>query len=75
MTAIDLSEFQVTRPGPTCGIVTLEAALGDEYPTLLAAIAEPAIQGTEISRWAKKRGIALSAYVVNRHRRGDCGCS
>lgn len=63
-----------TRPGSRCetGVfLRLHPALAD---TVIEAMADDTIQGKAISRWLANKGITLSFWSINRHRRGDCGC-
>lgn len=72
---VDLSEFAALKrdKGPRC---TLEkpGLKPADAEKLKAALAAPSITSVAIARWLENHGMDLTAYVVQRHRRGDCRC-
>jgi len=72
---VDLSEFAAHKraKGPRC---TLQkpGLKAPEMEKLEAALAAPSITSVAIARWLEDHGVELTAYVVQRHRRGDCRC-
>lgn len=75
--APDLSEFEsyAGRKGPRCGVAIALDQLSDaDRRDLLAALAAPHINAPQIVKWARKRDVGLSNYVVGNHRRGACSC-
>ena len=72
---MDLSEFAAHKraKGPRC---TLQkpGLKAPEMEKLEAALVAPSITSVAIARWLEDHGVELTAYVVQRHRRGDCRC-
>lgn len=72
------AEKNQTATGPTCGMASVLAALGDEAPALKAALADPAYQHTQIGRVLRARGFNIGDSTIGRHRKGrehgGCHC-
>jgi len=63
------------RRGPRCTMgLAIEAMNEKDREDTLAALAEPGILGTAISRVLKAHGFDVGADTVNRHRRRVCSC-
>lgn len=63
------------RRGPACKIGLI---LGDMTPEdredLEVALADIVFPGTGIARALQSEGYEVSTQMIQRHRRGDCGC-
>ena len=73
MSLTDDIEASKRRPGGTCTVPAVLAALGDERDELIAALASDA-PATAIARALSLRGHDIAGYTLNRHRQGDCRC-
>lgn len=73
---VDLSEFlNLSRPRSSCVVAAALAGLADEERAqLVAALAEPAITHTAISKWLKAREQKSSEQTIRRHRNRECCC-
>jgi hypothetical protein len=72
-----LADIAAQEPlkGPRCSVaILLDTLDAQDANDLRSALANPAYQGTSISRALKGRGINLSPHSLVRHRRGDCLC-
>jgi hypothetical protein len=79
MTDVDLSEFvALSRPKRMkCGVYhALQGRKPSERRQLEAALVADAatIKHSAIEAWLAARDVKLSAYAINRHRRGACSC-
>ena len=67
-----------TLPGPSCGVAIALEDLDADDPEFARQVREclehPRVQSTDLARVLKERGIPLSHYTIQRHRRGDCSC-
>ena len=62
--------------GPRCTVsVLLERLPKAERAELLAAIGDRSLASATISRALASLGHTLPQFVLQRHRRGDCGCN
>jgi hypothetical protein len=73
--ATDLAEFFTLNreKGPRCTLESVSLK-SEDTAKYRAALAEPAITTKAIATWLRERGIKVSPYTVQRHRRGDCRC-
>lgn len=74
---MDLSEFEahIVLNGPRCGVGKVLARLGaKDRAKLEAALKATHLPNTAIARWGKGKGEHLTAEMVGRHRKGECGC-
>ena len=75
MKLADALAQEATLPGPKCGIHTALQALSEEdRGTLMAALENRDVTGAAISRALATIGHKMTAFTVNRHRKGDCSC-
>lgn len=76
MTLADaLASAERTAPGPRCGVAKVLETLGEaDRKTFLAALDNPAVEASTLSRALRNEGIRLGYQTINRHRRGDCWC-
>lgn len=59
----------------TVGIILRQYAEKDpDREALMAALSDPTIYGTSISKVLKSRGLEVGAQAIQRHRRKACGC-
>ena len=70
----DTQKRPVVRKGPPCSYKLL-GLREEEQSALEEALAKPEITGKAIERWLSTKGADWRHFNVNRHRRGDCGCS
>ena len=73
MSLTDDIEASKRRPGGTCTVPAILAALGDEAPELLAALESDA-SSMSIARDLAKRNLRIGDYTLTRHRNGTCRC-
>ena len=71
---VDIPERAVVRKGPLCAYKLLRLGR-EEQSALEEALGKPEITGKAIERWLLTKGADWRQFNVNRHRRGDCGCS
>jgi hypothetical protein len=62
------------RKGPPCKYQLLGLSASDKS-ALDAALERRDITGKAVEVWLSGKGIDWRQFNVNRHRRGDCGCS
>ena len=61
--------------GPRCTVgLTLDRLPDEDQAKLTAALDSPHIQGANIFRWLKARGIHIEQKTIQRHRRKECRC-
>lgn len=61
--------------GPACTVGQLLDSLpDDERPAVAAALDDPSIPYTVLSRALGKAGHKIGAETIRRHRKGDCAC-
>jgi hypothetical protein len=71
----DIREQQERTAPPKCGVArTLLALDAADAADLMAALDDPTIPATVISRALNSNGYRVADQSVNRHRRGICGC-
>lgn len=69
------AEQAAFRKGPTCSAgLLLEALPADERADVEAALLDPGIPYTVLSRALGKAGHKVGAETLRRHRKGDCSC-
>ena len=77
-TSADLGEFfaEQPKPGPRCPIALALPNLDPQRAaSLAAALVEPKLQHTAISRTLKKWGHDIGPQSVQRHRNNGCACA
>lgn len=63
------------RKGPPCTMGQLVAGLDpDSAADLQADLDNPFVQGTDIGRNLATMERPIGQHVIDRHRRGECGC-
>lgn len=69
------AEQAAFRKGPKCSVEhLLEQVPADERVDVEAAIDDPSIPLTLLSRALTKAGHKIGADTLGRHRKGDCAC-
>ena len=71
----DIQKEPRVPTGRRCGVAIVMALLTKkERDDLHQAIDDITIPSTIIQRVLNKRDIKITAYAINRHRRGECVC-
>jgi hypothetical protein len=64
------------RKGPACTVgVALSTLAKADAADLRAALADPGIACTALSRALRAVDVVVSGTTLSRHRKGDCGCA
>jgi hypothetical protein len=72
---LDAIKDEVRKPGGVCSISLLDLTPADRSALDQALAADKTVYpSTAIAKALDKRGHAVNAYTINRHRRGDCSC-
>lgn len=71
MSLLDEAKQASKTNKPTCTIAALDDDLREQVN---AALAEPDVSATGLSRALAKRGLRVQAPTLRRHGRGDCTC-
>lgn len=75
MSLADEARASVTRKGGRCETGLLLDRLGEpDRSELLEALTDETVEGSALSRALKGRGVYISQYSLQRHRRGACRC-
>ena len=74
MNLMDELAAETTHHGSVCGVRKyLESASKEDGDELRAAL-DSTHSSSALARVLKRRGVVLSVYVLQYHRRGDCLC-
>lgn len=64
------------KKGPRCTMGSLLRTLTpDDRTALQDDLDNPFVQGTRIGKALAEMGSPIGQHVLDRHRRGDCGCT
>ncbi len=75
MSLADALAHEMKAPGPKCSVAYTLNRLGpDDLATFSAALADKDVTAAALSRALKSISENVSAFSLNRHRKGDCGC-
>lgn len=75
MSLADALARELTPPGPKCAVDYLMKRLDpDDLATLTKALRTKGVTAAAISRAVRNVGEEVSAFSVNRHRKGECSC-
>ncbi len=75
MSLADALARELTPPGPKCSVAYMMKRLDpSDLATFTTALANADITAAAISRALRNVGEEVSAFSVNRHRKGECSC-